>query len=310
MKIVFMGTPEFAVPSLRALQQSRHQVVAVVTGVDKPVGRGLKVRHSPVKQVALELGLPILQPEDLRAPEFVAQLEPFQADLFVVVAFRILPPSVFTLPPKGTVNLHASLLPRYRGAAPINWAIINGETETGVTTFFIQEQVDTGDLILQERVPIGPDETAGELHDRLAEIGAQLVVKTVELIAAGEVQPQPQVGEATRAPKLTKELTRVDWSKPSTEIRNLIRGLAPTPGARTVLQGRLVKLFRAQAREDAGATEAPGTVVAADARAGLLEVATGRGTLQIQELQPEGKRRLSAAEFLRGYPVKIGERFE
>ncbi|RMD91528.1 MAG: methionyl-tRNA formyltransferase, partial [Calditrichaeota bacterium] len=205
MKIVFMGTPEFAIPSLKKLYESHHEIVGVVTAPDKPVGRGLKLQPPPVKKIAVQYGLPLTQPEDLRAPAFIDWLKQRKADIFVVVAFRILPPEVFTLPPKGTINLHSSLLPKYRGAAPINWAIINGEKETGVTTIYIEEKVDAGDIILQKKVQIGEDETAGELHDRLANLGAEILLKSLNLIEKDQAPRQKQSGEATRAPKITSE---------------------------------------------------------------------------------------------------------
>ncbi len=307
MRLVFMGTPEFAVPSLRELLRSGHQVVAVVTVPDKPAGRGLRVRSSPVKKFAVEKNLPVLQPVDLRAPEFLEQLHSLNADLCVVVAFRILPPEVFTLPPKGTVNLHASLLPKYRGAAPIQWAIIRGERETGVTTFFIEERVDTGDMILQEKIAIGEEETAGELSKRLAELGAVVLRRTVDLIAEGKAPRRKQHGRATRAPKITREMCRIDWQKPAVEVHNLIRGLSPDPGAFTFWNGKEIKIYRSRphdARTDFG----PGTVVGVDDD--QINVATGSGVVSILEMQLAGRRRMSAAEFLRGHKLEPGDVFE
>lgn len=307
MKIVFMGTPEFAVPSLIKLHEAAHKIVSVVTAPDKPVGRGQKVHFTPVKQAATELNIPVLQPTDLTSTDFIESVEKLNADLFVVVAFRILPPEVFTIPPNGTVNLHSSLLPKYRGAAPINWAIINGERETGVTTIFIEKQIDAGEIILQRKVEIGEDETAGELHDRLATLGAEVLLATIDAIERGDAPRKPQRGEATRAPKLTKELGEIDWSKPNEDIRNLIRGLAPRPGAYTYLNGKLLKIYRAQL--DAGNTTAEsGEITAADAKHGSFKVQTGKGVLQILDVQPEGKRRMSSQDFLKGYQVQPGDK--
>ena len=210
MRIVVMGTPEVAVPSLDALMESDHEVVAVVTAPDRPVGRGLKIRFSPIKQAALDYELPIIQPENLKSDSFAEALTPFEADLFVVVGFRILPSRIFNIPRKGTINLHASLLPKYRGAAPINWAVMNGETESGVTVFFIEKKLDTGKMILQESVSIEPDDNAGDLHDKLMVTGADILLEAVDMIADGAFAAETQVGEVTLAPKITKEICRID----------------------------------------------------------------------------------------------------
>jgi methionyl-tRNA formyltransferase len=308
MRIVFMGTPEFAVPSLHAIKKSSHELAGVVTAPDKPVGRGLKVQPSPVKQVALNFSVPTFQPNELNDPEFIAQVTELHADLFVVVAFRILPASVFGIPPKGTINLHASLLPKYRGAAPINWAIINGENETGVTTIFIQEKVDAGDLILQKRLAIGDEETAGELHDRLSTAGAELLRETIDLIAKGIAPRRQQTGEPTRAPKLTKELMQIDWQRPAARIKNLIRGLSPSPGAFTFLHGKILKILRARLAAVSELRGKPGEVIRVDLKTGQIVVASGVGDLEIIELQLEGKRSMSAKEFLLGHALKAGER--
>ncbi|MFN3316928.1 MAG: methionyl-tRNA formyltransferase, partial [Raineya sp.] len=235
MRIIFMGTPEFAVPSLQVLVENGYNIVGVVTAPDKPAGRGKQMQVSEVKQYALSQNLPILQPEKLKSPDFLAELQALKADLQVVVAFRMLPEVVWAMPPIGTFNLHASLLPKYRGAAPINWAIINGETETGVTTFFLQHEIDTGNIIFQEKEPISPTDTAGSLYQRLMHKGAKLVLKTVQTIEKGDVQTFPQVGEITHAPKIFRETCQIDWNKTSTEIYNFVRGLAPYPAAWTTL---------------------------------------------------------------------------
>ncbi len=305
MRIIFMGTPEFALPSLNRLLDAGHDVAAVVTVPDKPAGRGRHLRPSAVKECALMLNLPLLQPEELRAPDYIKDLRQLAADLFVVVAFRILPPEVFTLPGIGTINLHASLLPKYRGAAPINWAIINGEQETGATTFFIDEKVDTGQWLMQCRVPIGEEMSAGELHDLLAEEGGELLLRTVAGLEAGSLKPRPQEGKITRAPKLTREMALIDWRRPAREIHNLVRGLSPYPSAWTLWRGKTLKILKVRPGP-AEAQEQPGTLINAGGRGPLL-AATGEGTLELVTLQPEGGKALTAADFLRGHSLKSGE---
>lgn len=306
MRIVFMGTPEFAVPSLRILLDNNYPVVAVVTVPDKPQGRGQKLIPSPVKHFALQHNLPILQPQSLKDTQFISQLRMLAPNLFVVVAFRILPKEVFSIPTHGTFNLHASLLPKYRGAAPIQWAIINGEKETGVTTFFLQETVDTGNIILQARVPIGPDETFGELHDKLADVGAEIVLHTVRLIEMGKATLHPQnEAEATPAPKIFKPHCRIDWTKTAQQIHNLVRGLSPSPCAYTIVEKKTLKIYRTKT-DDTTSGDPPGTVCETN---GTIVVATGSGSIHILELQLEGRRRMSAEEFLHGYRLKKGTRF-
>jgi methionyl-tRNA formyltransferase len=308
LKVVFMGTPEFAVPTLQRLLEQKIPVVGVVTGPDKPAGRGLHLQPTPVKKLATSAGLPILQPEKLRDPQFIENLRAWQAEVFVVVAFRILPPEVFTIPPLGAVNIHAALLPKYRGAAPIQWALINGEHETGVTTFFIEEKVDTGDMILQRKTAIGEFETAGELHDRLALAGADLLIETLAQIAAGAVLRQPQVGQISLAPKITKEMAAITWQKLAREIFNFVRGMNPVPGAFTKWEGHNLKIFRTRVINDFSSGHEAGVVVRANERKGELVVQAGMGHLAIDELQIEGKRRMSAAEFLRGHQVITHEK--
>lgn len=307
MKIIFMGTPEFALPSLKTLLNSRHQVIAVVTAPDKPAGRGKKLRFSAVKQAALEAGLPVMQPALLKEEGFVRQLRSFGADLFVVVAFRILPPPVFTMPPLGTINLHASLLPKYRGAAPISWAIMNGETTTGVTTFFIEEKVDTGQILLQRQTPIAEDMTAGELHDELAIVGAEVLMETVEGIDRETLKPVAQTGGVTAAPKLTPDLEQIDWSQSAAIIHNRIRGLSPIPGCHTYWGGKRLKILRSRVIASIGVGKGTAGEIVAVGKDGLLQVQTGAGTIALLELQPEGKRAMPAAEFLRGYLLKAGD---
>ncbi|MFM2136317.1 MAG: Methionyl-tRNA formyltransferase [Bacteroidota bacterium] len=319
-RIVFMGTPAFAVASLEALVGAGWNVVGVITAPDKPAGRGLKLTPSAVNVCVGRHGIPVLQPTNLKSPEFQKELADLAPDLQVVVAFRMLPESVWKLPVLGTFNLHASLLPQYRGAAPINWSIINGDRETGVTTFFLQQEIDTGSVIFQERVTIGPDETAGELHDRLMQSGAELVLKTVAAIAANDVHPIPQ-NELLKdhstlrpAPKLNRDNTRIDWNRSATEIHDLVRGLSPYPSAYTLLTLGTDKLplqFKIyRTRPVAGNTGngIPGTVTTDDK--GWLKVATGSGQLEILELQPSGKQRMPVRDFLNGFRFTESNRFE
>jgi methionyl-tRNA formyltransferase len=245
LKIIFMGTPEFAVPSLKILVENNYNVVAVITAPDKPSGRGLKLTPSAVKEYALQQNLPILQPTNLKSEDFLAELKSYQAEVQVVVAFRMLPESVWNMPKHGTFNLHASLLPNYRGAAPINWAIINGEKETGCTTFFLKHEIDTGDIIFQEKEPIEATDNAESLYHRLMHKGAELVLKTIKAISQGSVNTIPQKfsGEHKNAPKIFKETCQINWNKKSTEIRDFIRGLSPYPGAWTIINGKTYKIF-------------------------------------------------------------------
>lgn len=306
-----MGTPEFAIPSLKVLHEQDYSVVAVVTAPDKPRGRGLHVFSAPVKEFALKQNLPILQPENLRDPDFVQTVSSLKPDLIVVVAFRVLPKEVFTIPTHGSFNLHASLLPKYRGAAPIHWAIMNGETETGVTTFFLREKVDTGSVILQARVRIGPDETAGELHDKLAEVGAEIVLQTVRLIELGKSRTRLQDDSfATPAPKIFKEHCRIDWKKSALQIHNFVRGLSPTPCAWTVNKSTKLKIFRTSLHESKLSVEGKqaGEVVHVDKTSFLVN--TGSGSLSVREIQQGGKKRLGVEDFLRGYAIEVGDRFE
>jgi methionyl-tRNA formyltransferase len=307
LNIVFMGTPEFAIPGLEILLHNNYTISAVVTAPDEPRGRGQKVLPTPIKSYALEHNLPVLQPEKLKNETFIQQLKSLNPDVIVVVAFRILPREVFAIPRLGSFNLHASLLPKYRGAAPINWAIIKGEKETGVTTFFLEEKVDTGNVILQERVPIGDDETAGELHDKLSLLGANVVLKTVQLIEQGNVSVQRQDNSlATPAPKIFKEDCRIDWTKPARHVHNFVRGLSPYPCAYTYHQGKLLKIYRTVVAEEESANPAGAAQITDNG----LQISTGRGSVLIREIQQEGKKRMGTDEFLRGYQIQNGERFE
>ncbi len=292
-----MGTPDFAVPSLEGLIAAGYPVVGVVTGPDKPRGRGRMVSGTPVKEVAARHAIPVLQPEMLTDPAFERSIRALQPDLLAVVAFRILPPSIFTIPRLGAFNLHASLLPRYRGAAPINWAIINGDAETGVSTFFLEDRVDTGGIILQERTPIGPDEDAGVLHDRLAQIGAGVVLATVQAIESGDIHVVSQDPRlVSKAPKIFKDDCRIPWDAEPERVRNFIRGLSPSPGAWTMLGETLLRIFKTALHDESAGV--PGTF----RREGdTLLVNCSSGRLKVLELQQEGRKRMTAEEFLRGY---------
>lgn len=303
MKIVFMGNPEFAVPSLRAIIKGGYEVVAVVTNSDEPQGRGLKVFPPPVKTAALELGLPVIQVASLKDEGFVLRLREIGPDLMVVVAFRILPKEIFSIPRLGTFNLHSSLLPKYRGAAPINWAIVKGEEETGVTTFFLDEKMDTGKMILQKRTQIGENETAGELTARLSAIGADAVVETIELIEHGTVSVIDQNNSsATKAPKISKEDCLIDWNRSAKEVHNFIRGFSPDPGAYAFLSGKMLKLLKTRLTHEGTNLPAGKLVV----MPGRFLVACSGELLEIIELQMEGKKRLGAADFLRGARIEEG----
>lgn len=298
-----MGTPDFAVASLNALLHNGIDVVGVVTAPDRPAGRGRQLRASPVKERALKAGIPVLQPERLKDPAFHEALDELSATLYIVVAFRMLPEVVWSRPPLGTINLHASLLPDYRGAAPINWAVINGETKSGVTTFLISHQIDTGDILLQEELSIGPDESAGELHDKMMVVGAELIVRTALGLAAGTLEPHAQDAHAARhsAPKIHSDTCRIDFSRPAQQVHDLVRGMSPFPGAwctwkeadRPPMHFKILRT-----RITGHSTDSPsGTVELAD---GKILIACGDGILEALEVQPEGKRRMDASEFVRG----------
>ena len=309
LRIVFMGTPEFAVTSLRALVEGGYNIVGVVTTPDKPAGRGQKIQQSDVKQYAVEQGLPVLQPVKLRDPEFQTALEALNPDLGIVIAFRMLPETVWSLPRLGTFNLHASLLPQYRGAAPINWAIINGETETGVTTFLLNHQIDTGDIIGQVRCPILPEDNIGTLYDKLMEIGSGLVLETVEKIAEGNITPIVQShipdSELKPAPKIFKEDCVIDWTMEGKRIVDFVRGLAPYPAAWSILQRGeeelSVKIFKARFEEKAHSAEI-GTIFTDNKT--YIKVACADGVVAIEELQVAGKKRMMVRDLLLGYRVE------
>ncbi|MHC4717419.1 MAG: methionyl-tRNA formyltransferase [Planctomycetota bacterium] len=304
MKLLFLGTPQFAVPALQRLAASRHQILAVVTNPDRPRGRGRRLAAPPVKEVAAELGLPVLQPESPRDRDLPAQLGELGADAFAVVAYSILPRRLLAVPPLGSVNLHPSLLPAYRGAAPIVWALFNGETETGITTFRLNPRVDAGDLLVQERVDIGSDETAGELEARLAELGADLMVRSFDGLEDGSLTPAPQNDEgATRAPKLSRQDGRLDWSWPAAQVHNRVRGANPVPGAFTEWRGQALKVHRSRLLQETAAGP-PGTVLEAGDR---LVVSAGDGAVSLLEVQPAGKGAMEGPDFVRGYRIAFGD---
>ncbi len=306
MRIVFMGTPDFAVPSLRALHAAGHEIACVVTAPDRKRGRGQQLSPTPVKAAARGLGLEVIEADDLRDRGLIEALRDAAAELFVVVAFRILPEEIFAIPSAGSFNLHASLLPRYRGAAPINWALMNGDSESGVTTFFLQKKVDTGNLLVQEAVPLHENMTAGELHDILAGIGARAVLRTVELIEDGEAMPLPQDESlATPAPKIFRETCAIRWERSAREVHNQIRGLSPHPAAWSTLHAAEMKILESRIAEEHSAG-LPGRVIAT---APDLRVQCGSGSVVIRTLKPEGRRSMSAEEYLRGYRIGTGERF-
>lgn len=323
LRIVFMGTPDFAVAALDKLLRAGCHIAAVITAPDKQAGRGMQLQQSAVKKYSIEKGLYILQPEKLKNPEFLDHLESLQADLQVVVAFRMLPEKVWNMPPMGTINLHGSLLPQYRGAAPINWAIINGEKLTGVTTFKLQHEIDTGNILLSAQIAIGEDETAGELHDKMKEVGAELLLQTVEGLAAGNLtaEPQPSTGNEQgvadvpggvnsfpqlnqslkHAPKIFTETCRIDWLKPVQEVYNLIRGLSPYPAAFTFLEGHKLKVYAANKLYALPSVKAG--EMETDEKT-FLQFACNDGYITIKELQLEGKKRMVVEDFLRGYRWK------
>ncbi|MDW3649543.1 MAG: methionyl-tRNA formyltransferase [Bacteroidia bacterium] len=299
MRIIFMGTPEFSVPSLDILHKNGHEVVAVVTAEDKPAGRGRKIRKSAVKQYAEQEEIKVLQPGKLRDPEFIHALSELKPDLMVVVAFRMLPEMVWSIPSIGTFNLHASLLPDYRGAAPINWAIMNGEEKTGATTFFIDKKIDTGNLLLQREIDIPEDWTAGDLHDELMVKGAELVLETVEALEAGTIEAKAQDDSLfqNHAPKIFKEDCRIDWNREAYKVNNFIRGLSPYPTSWTKLGEKVLKIYKAEIAHLHGGN-LPGSIHVQENK---LFISCADGLLEIKELQLEGKKRMKTEDFLRGY---------
>ncbi len=306
MRLVFMGTPDFSSASLEALLRSDDSVVGVVTQPDRPKGRGQILMPSPVKLLAQREQIPLLQPPKMKDPEFLHALAGWKPDLIAVAAFgRILPPAILSLPPLGCINVHGSLLPKYRGAGPIQWAIVNGETETGITTMLMDEGMDTGAMLLQEAVPITPDDTAGTLSPRLAEVGGRLLVETIARLKAGTLVPRPQdASQATLAPLLKKEDGAIDWALPATSLANRVRGLSPWPGAYiSVTGGERLTIWRALALPGP-VTKSPGVIVALTHEA--IHVATGDGILAVMELQPANGRRMAVSQYLAGHPIVVG----
>ena len=305
LRIVFMGTPEFAVASLDALVNAGYNIVGVVTAPDKPAGRGMKLTESAVKKYAIEKGLYILQPEKLKQPQFINDLQNLKADLQIVVAFRMLPVMAWDMPPMGTINVHGSLLPDYRGAAPINWAVMNGENETGVTTFKLKHEIDTGDILLQDKFAIGENETATEVHDRMKIIGANLLVKTIQGLEAGTINEKPQllsIAEPKHAPKLFTKDCEINWNQLASVIHNQIRGLSIFPGALTKLDDKIVKIFKSE-KEISAHEHAIGTVICDGKK--ILKFACADGFIHIMDLQLEGKKRMLIEDFLRGYRINL-----
>jgi len=320
MRIVFMGTPDFSVPALKALVEAGHQVIAVVTQPDKPKGRGKEVQMTPVKIQAMEYGIPVYQPAKVREASFVEVLKGLEADVYVVIAFgQILPKAVLELPKYGCINIHASLLPKYRGAAPIQWCVIDGERETGITTMMMDVGLDTGDMLEKAVIPIEEKETGGSLHDKLSMAGGDLILSTLKKLEEGTLVRTPQTDEGTcYAKMLTKSLGDIDWNQGAVSIERLIRGLNPWPSAYTMWNGKTIKIWaadviagRADFLSESGVPAetgtAPGTVVCSDKRG--LVVSTGGGLLSIRELQMEGKKRMDTPAFLRGYPIPAGDVF-
>lgn len=305
LRIVFMGTPDFAVPTLQALVENKYNVVAVITAPDKPAGRGQKIQQSPVKEYAVSQGIPVLQPTNLKSEAFLDELRSYQANLQIIVAFRMLPEVVWAMPELGSFNIHASLLPQYRGAAPINWAIINGEKETGVTSFFLKHEIDTGDLIFQDRVPILEEDDFGSMYEKLKHKGAELAVRTVQAIERDEVQPQPQqtTAETKHAPKIFKETCEIDWNRPARQVRDFIRGLSPYPAAWTRFDGKTFKIFKTEVLQNAGYTLTLGQIKTDNKT--YLHVQTAEGALSILDLQMEGKKRMPVQDLLRGYKFEV-----
>ena len=312
MKIVFMGTPDFAQKSLEALYNAGHEILAVVTNIDKPKGRGMKLVESPVKEYAKSKNLTIFQPEKVRKNiEFIEQIKKLEPDVICVVAYgKILPSEILEIPKLGCINVHASLLPKYRGAAPIQWAVLNGDKTTGVTTMYMDVGMDTGDMILKQEVEIGENETTGELWDRLSIIGADLLVKTLDQIEKGTAPRIKQSDDFTMAPMLNKEISKIDWKeKTAKQIKNLVRGLNPIMGAYSYLNGKKIKFWKVEVEEDTNSNQENGTVIKANDKDGLY-IKAKDGILKIIEIQGENAKRMNANDFLRGNKIEIGQKFE
>jgi methionyl-tRNA formyltransferase len=306
MRIVFMGTPEFARATLSTLCESRHDILAVVTGGDQPAGRGRKIIPTVCAATAEDQGIPVIKARSLKSDKLYERLKQLNADLFVVAAFRILPPRLFNLPLRGSINIHASLLPKYRGAAPINWAIINGETETGLTSFFLRESVDTGSMILQDRIPIYDNDTFDVVHDRLCSLAGAFTVKTLDAIEFGDYEPIEQDdSQASRAPKITQEDALIDWGFPAHHVRNFVRGLATRPGAYTYFKDKKLKIHLCREVDSAADSETrPGTIIQAKKR---LIVQCGRSAVELLRVVPEGRKEMDGVSFINGYRPRLGD---
>ena len=309
MNLVFMGNPTFAVPALEKLAASDYQIVAVVSNPPQKMGRGKKIRETAIAIKAKSMGLDVIQEQDLKSGHFVSKLKELDADLFVVVAFRILPNSLITIPKLGSINLHGSLLPAYRGAAPIQWALINGEDETGLSTFFIAPKVDTGAVICQDKLPIHPNDNYGTLSERMGILGSDLLVETINLIESGSASAIKQNdNQATLAPKITKDMTIIDWSRPARELHNLVRALTPTPSATTIIKGKRIKIQETWVdNDDNGSNYLPGEITAI--KKSIVSVQTGNGHLLIHRVQLEGKKTMDIGSFMNGFALNIGDRF-
>jgi len=309
MNLVFMGNPAFAVPALEKLAASDYQIVAVVSNPPQKMGRGKKIRETAIAIKAKSMGLDVIQEQDLKSGHFVSKLKELDADLFVVVAFRILPNSLITIPKLGSINLHGSLLPAYRGAAPIQWALINGENETGLSTFFIAPKVDTGAVICQDKLPIHPNDNYGTLSERMGILGSVILVETINLIESGSASAIKQNdNHATLAPKITKDMTIIDWSRPARELHNLVRGLTPIPSATTIIKGKRIKIQETRVdNDDNGSNYLPGEITAI--KKSIVSVQTGKGHLLIHRVQLEGKKTMDIGSFMNGFALNIGDRF-
>ena len=309
MNLVFMGNPSFAVPALEKLAASDYKIVAVVSNPPQKMGRGKKIRETAIAIKAKSMGLHVIQEKDLNSSHFKRELEKLEADLFVVVAFRILPTSLISIPKLGSINLHGSLLPAYRGAAPIQWALINGDEETGLSTFFIAPKVDTGAVICQDRLPMRPSDNYGTLSERMGILGSILLVETINLIENGAATAIKQNdNQATLAPKITKDMTIIDWSRPARELHNLVRGLTPTPGAATIIKGKRIKIKETRVdNDDNGSNYSPGEITTI--KKSIVTVQTGKGHLLIHSVQLEGKKTMDIGSFMNGFTLNIGDRF-
>ena len=309
MNLVFMGNPAFAVPALEKLAASDYQIVAVVSNPPQKMGRGKKIRETAIAIKAKSMGLDVIQEQDLKSGHFVSKLKELDADLFVVVAFRILPNSLITIPKLGSINLHGSLLPAYRGAAPIQWALINGDEETGLSTFFIAPKVDTGAVICQDKLPIHPNDNYGTLSERMGILGSVILVETINLIESGSASAIKQNdNHATLAPKITKDMTIINWSRPARELHNLVRGLTPIPSATTIIKGKRIKIQETRVdNDDNGSNYLPGEITAI--KKSIVSVQTGNGHLLIHRVQLEGKKTMDIGSFMNGFALNIGDRF-